>query len=119
MDFGGFFVELGLIVASVVCVVVLVVKFVRKSKFTKPWLGLTVLSLALTAIGGAYLRQVYGLDEPMMDAAQSGDGDKVEHLLNEGANPNAVDEDGMSAIELAKKGEHTLIVQLLRRYGAR
>ncbi|KEQ18280.1 ankyrin repeat domain-containing protein [Endozoicomonas numazuensis] len=51
-------------------------------------------------------------------ASRSGNRDVVEHLLSMGANPNAVTEDGITALTLARSRDHQDIVQLLEEKGA-
>jgi len=118
VDFGGFIVEALLIVVSVGCLLVTVKLYAFKRKFAKPWLLLSLPVYAVTILGGFWIHQAYWLDEPMAVAAMQGNGNEVERLLAAGASPNATWE-GDSAIELAKKEDHVLIVQLLRRHGAR
>lgn len=59
---------------------------------------------------------VEALNTPIMGASQFGHVEIVEMLLARGANPNLADEDGETAITLAKKKE---IVKLLRKYASK
>ena len=54
-----------------------------------------------------------------MDAARYGDTEVVQILLQAGADVNVVDNDGKSALMIAKEKSHTPIVNLLRRAGAK
>ena len=55
---------------------------------------------------------------PLHVAAQQGDMSAVRHLLAAGANPNALDHQGMTPLAYAALRGHHRIVTMLRKYGA-
>ena len=55
---------------------------------------------------------------PLHSAAQHGDLSSVRHLLAAGANPNALDLQGMTPLAYAALRGHNRIVTMLRKYGA-
>ena len=71
----------------------------------------------------AGIRQLCGASEcfttALMTASQSGHIDAVRLLLEKGADVNAVDERGETALNRAKSYKHTEIVKLLRAAGAK
>lgn len=58
------------------------------------------------------------VDEQLHMAAQEGDIEEVRHLLHLGADVNAFDEIGRTALHYAAAGEHLRVVELLLDNGA-
>src|SRR5262245_1933704 len=56
------------------------------------------LSLSLTAGSGVPRLQAHTADSPVADAAMRGDGERVRTLLRDGADVNAAQGDGMTAL---------------------
>jgi ankyrin repeat protein len=59
------------------------------------------------------------INEELLEAAKIGDKQKVEQLLEEGADVDAKDEDGKTALMFAAFMGHEEIVELLKSYGAK
>ncbi len=81
----------------------------------KLWLG----GVAILALFGRYLYQVYWLDERLFIAAASGNTVQVKALLSAGASPDANWEDGTTALRAARSNGHKEIVSILEKAGAR
>jgi hypothetical protein len=118
MDFGGFILFLIGALGTVAGLVIVVVLFATRHPARKVGLGLLVGGVTLLTVLGAHLHKAYGLNEPLVSAAMSGDAKRVRALLARGADPNATWEDGTSAIEYAKRGGHAAVIELLRKAGA-
>ena len=73
---------------------------------------LTLLGLALTLIGAGRS------DDPLVDAAKSGDRGALQALLNEGADVNAQTADGSTALLWASYRDDLESAELLIRAGA-
>lgn len=56
--------------------------------------------------------------EQLHDAAQSGDIEQCKRLLNEGQQPNAFDELGLTPLHYAAQGQHLEVMKLLIDSGA-
>ncbi|MFT4414232.1 M48 family metallopeptidase [Fredinandcohnia humi] len=80
----------------------------------------------LTFVGIMAIEKINFFDEfpipteytPLMEAAQEGDVDKVNELVNEGANPNEMNEFEENALFIAIVNEHKEVVQILLDHGA-
>ena len=59
------------------------------------------------------------LDALLLQAARDGDPEAVQHLIRGGANPNARDAQGQSALQIASGRGWDEVVQALREGGAR
>ena len=59
------------------------------------------------------------LDALLLQAARDGDAETVQHLIRSGANPNARDAQGQSALQIASARGWDEVVQALRERGAR
>ena len=75
--------------------------------------GLVALCMA-----GLLSRAVLPLGGPLIDAAQRGDVEAVESLLEEGADVNAAQGDGMTALHWAAERGHAAVAELLIAAGA-
>lgn len=118
MDFGGFILfGIGLLGLAVGGIFVSV-QFKKRSPSRRYNLGFWLVGVGLMALFGRFLYQVYGLDENLYIAADSGDTAQVKALLSAGASPNAKWESGTSALDAAKSGGHKDIVALLEKAGA-
>jgi ankyrin repeat protein len=73
------------------------------------WMGLSATVLAIMLLTGAIVPD----DRALLDATKRGDVAAVRSLLSEGANPNAAQGDGLSALHLAAQGGHLEIAELL------
>jgi uncharacterized protein len=118
MDFGGFILFGVLAFGLLVVGLRLVVLFLRRSPLRwrrfRLWLG----GVALLALLGRYLHQVYWLDERLYIAAAAGDTAGVQALLSAGASPEARWEDGTTALEAARRNGHEGVVTMLEKAGA-
>jgi ankyrin repeat protein len=72
-------------------------------------MGLSATVLAIALLTGAIAPD----DKALLDATKRGDVVAVQSLLNEGADPNAAQGDGLSALHLAAQGGHLEIAKLL------
>ncbi|MDX1577357.1 MAG: ankyrin repeat domain-containing protein [Gemmatimonadota bacterium] len=78
-----------------------------------------LVALALVALpAGAALAAAAGPDAPVADAAQEGDLEAVRALLREGADPNAAQGDGMTALHWAAMRGHAEMAEALLYAGA-
>ena len=59
------------------------------------------------------------INSDLLTAAMQGDTNQVKALLDKGANVNAKDEDGLTALMYAKEINHTKIIEVLKQYGAK
>ena len=75
---------------------------------------LSVAVLAVALLTGAAAPD----DKELLDATKRGDVAAVRSLLNEGADPNAAQGDGLSALHLAAQGGNLEIVEVLLTAGA-
>ena len=115
MDFAGFPLFIGLAgVTFVLLGLTIFVRFYRKTFATL----LVAVFICLLILGG-WLYKVYWLDEPLPEAARSGDFRRVEALLKRGASPDSDGIDGVQrAIVAAADSGNADIVALLIREGA-
>jgi ankyrin repeat protein len=96
--------------------------FVRRRRSRQPisrrgWFGLIILFLVLGAVVSQ--SQYMFLDEPLVDAAQEGDLAAAQSCLADGADANALGDDGRgTALVAAASAGHTDIAALLIRNGA-
>jgi hypothetical protein len=116
MDFGGFFLIGGLALALLVGLVHVAALFNTRRRWRG--FGLWLGGVAILALFGHFLYQVYGLDERLYIAAAGGDSNQVKALLSAGASPNAAWEDGTSALSAARSNGHKDVVMLLEKAGA-
>ena len=86
-------------------------------KNTKAWLALVVALVLLPTVGTAKWVAT-PFDEQLIEAANSGHIDLVESALGKGADPNAYDKDGETALTTACTKGHIGIVNLLLNNGA-
>jgi uncharacterized protein len=118
MDFGGI-VLFGLLAIGLVFVGLgLVVLFIKRSPRRWHGLGLWLGGVAILALLGRILYQVYRLDERLYIAAAAGDAAGVQALLSAGASPDARWEDGTTALEAARRSGHKGVVTMLENAGA-
>ena len=78
----------------------------------------SVAALAFTAALCAAAVPSFTSDESLVDAARAGDVDAVRSLLAEGADVNAAQGDGMSALHWAAERGHAAVADLLLSSGA-
>jgi len=58
------------------------------------------------------------IDGMLLDACEDGDLEKVKQLLENGADVNAKDKDGLTALMYASYNGHKEVVELLKSYSA-
>ena len=63
--------------------------------------------------------EISAIDRRLINAASFGLCEDVKKSLARGANPNAIDEKGKSALDYAKEKEHSEVVQILKESGAK
>jgi ankyrin repeat protein/HEAT repeat protein len=73
-----------------------------------------LLSISASTAAG----QTSALDRSLIAEVRKGNTESVARLLKEGADPNAVDDAGNSALHFASRFEHLKTLQLLIRHGA-
>ena len=119
MDFGGFILfgllALGLLAGGYYVAALFILRSPVRWRRFRLWLG----GVAILALFGRYLYQVYWLDERLFIAAASGDTAQVKVLLSAGASPDANWEDGTTALRAARSKGHKDIVTILEKAGAR
>ena len=59
------------------------------------------------------------IDEKLLNACEVGDLEKIKQLLENGADVNAKDKYGWTALRYASSWGHKEIVELLKSYGAK
>lgn len=74
--------------------------------------------IRLSAILLALFLSAPGADSPVADAAQEGDLDSIRLLLRNGADVNAAQSDGMSALHWAAQNDDTSVIEVLLYAGA-
>jgi|CXWL01.1.fsa_nt_gi hypothetical protein len=119
MDFGAFILEGLLLFGLAVSIVALIFLAIIRSKLWKTAACASVALLTICSFGALYIYKVYYLDEGLVGAAITGDAREAEALLILGADPNARWEDGVSALEKARNGNHQDVVRLLLEAGAK
>ena len=119
MDFGAFII-FGLVAVALLIYAPFVIYLLVKRKRSR-FLHATIAGgMALFLLfAGAFIYQIYFLDEEMANAAAQGDITTVKTMLARGASPNAEDTDGVKmALTSAAENGHANIVQLLLQRGA-
>ena len=56
---------------------------------------------------------------PLMEAAHNGNAELVKFFLERGADPNAETKDGKNALSFAKEKEHSAVIEILNKHGAK
>lgn len=86
-------------------------------RFKRLWIAAILQLTVLACVGIAW--PAFSLDEQLLDAASRGDLELVKTLLRKGADVNSKDEDGDTALSLAKTRRHDAVAQYLRAQGAK
>ncbi len=115
MDFGGFFLFIALAVSGIV----LLIRTILVRSYRKKLANLLTINVIFLLVLGGWLYKVYWLDEPLPGFAAKGDLQRVQSLLNRGADPNSDGIDGAErAIVAAAESGNAEIVDLLIKKGA-